>query len=98
MATRLEPVATLEIGDGVEVTAADITTNGDRIAMRGYDEVWIWPRISADLGETLSAEPCRAASPDEVQGEALAFDAAAINLFTISEGRFAPIFRIDVER
>ena len=98
LATRLEPVATLDLGDGVEVTAADITTNGDRIAMRGYDEVWIWPRTSESLAETLSAEPCRAASPDEVQGEALAFDAAGVNLYTVSEGTGAPIFRIDVER
>lgn len=98
LATRLEPVATLDLGRNVEVTAADISTSGDRIAMRGYDDVWMWPRTALDLAETLAAEPCRAASPEEVQGEALAFDAAGVNLYTVSEGTGATIHRIDVER
>lgn len=98
MATRLEPVAELHIGEGVEVTAADMTLEGDRIALRGYDRIWIWPRLERDLASTFAARPCTAASPDEVQGEALAFDAAAINIYTTSEGTGAPIHRVAVDR
>lgn len=98
LTTRLEPVATLDIGKNIEITAVDVTATGDRIAMRGYHQVYLWPRISLDLAETLAAEPCRAASPDEVQGESLAFDPAAVTLYTVSEGVGAPIYRIDVER
>ena len=98
LATRLEPLASLRLGNGVEITAADFTANGDRIAFRGYDEVWIWPRLEHDLSSTFAAEPCMAASPDEVQGEALAFDAAAVNLYTISEGVGAAINQLAVER
>ncbi len=98
LATRLEPLASLNLGNKIEVTAADITTNGDRIALRGYEDVWIWPRIGLDLSETFAAEPCSAASPSEVQGEALAFDPATLNIYTVSEGTGAPINRITVDR
>jgi hypothetical protein len=96
--TRLEPLATLDLGDGVEVTAADITANGDRVALRGYDEVWIWPRLEMGLESTFAAEPCQASSPDEVQGEAMAFDPAAVRLYTVSEGTGPAINRIAVDR
>jgi hypothetical protein len=98
LATRLEPVAILELGNKVEVTAADITSNGDRIALRGYDEVWIWPRLELDLVSTFAARPCEAASPDERQGESLAFDPASLNLYTISEGTGAAVNRIAINR
>lgn len=96
--TRLEPLATLDLGDGVEITAADISANGDRVALRGYDEVWIWPRLELGLESTFAAEPCQASSPDEVQGEALAFDPAAVRLYTVSEGTGPAINRIAVDR
>ncbi len=98
LTTRLEPLATLELGNRAEVTAADITFNGDRIALRGYDEVWIWPRLDLDLASTFAREPCQASSPNEVQGEALAFGPAALELYTVSEGTGAAINKITVER
>jgi hypothetical protein len=94
--TELELIASLDLGGRAEVTAADFTANGDRLAMRGYDEIWIWPRRDADLSETLAAEPCRAASPDEVQGEALTFDGSGLNLYTVSEGTGAAVNRVGV--
>jgi hypothetical protein len=92
--TPLEPVGTVGIADGSEVTAADVSANGDRIALRGYQEVWVWPRSDADLAATLQREPCEGASPDEVQGEALAFSADATVMYTISEGSGAAINRV----
>ena len=96
LTTQLELVATLELGNGAEVTAADFTPSGDRLALRGYREIWIWPRLDSDLTATLAAAPCLAASPDEVQGEALAFDASGLNLYTISEGTGAAVNRVGI--
>ena len=96
LTSQLDLIATLDLGNRAEVTAADFSPNGDRLAMRGYREVWIWPRLDADLTETLAASPCLAASPDEVQGEAMAFDASGLRLYTISEGTGAAVNRIGI--
>ena len=93
--TSLIPVATLGIEPGTEVTAADITMNGDRVALRGYEAIWVWPRFTADLAEVLSAEPCLAASPEEVQGEALALTPTGGAIYTISEGSGAKVNRVE---
>ena len=96
--TRLEFVTSLDLGSGAEVTAADISSGGERIALRGYEQVWIWPRVGADLASTFDYEPCLAASPTEVQGEALTFDEASVNLYTISEGTGAAVYQIGLDR
>lgn len=90
-ATLLEPIAILSLGDRAEVTAADITDDGGLIALRGYSEVWMWVRDTADIATTFEAEPCLAPSPTEVQGEALAFDPATGGYFTVSEGSGAAV-------
>ena len=82
--TALRQIATLDLG--AEVSGADISAAGDMIALRGYREIWVWPRFDLDLGVTLSGTPCQAASPEEVQGEAIAFDPSGLGLYTISEG------------
>jgi hypothetical protein len=82
--TALRQIATLDLG--AEVSGADISVAGDMVALRGYREIWVWPRFDLDLGVTLAATPCRAAAPDEVQGEAIAFDPSGLGLYTISEG------------
>jgi len=90
----LEPVGIVGIGEGSEVTAADISASGDRIALRGYKQVWVWPRSEADIAAVLQTEPCDAASPDEVQGEALTFSADGITIFTVSEGSGVAVNRV----
>ncbi len=82
--TALRQIATLDLG--AEVSGADISVAGDMVALRGYREIWVWPRFDLDLGVTLSATPCQAASPEEVQGEAITFDPSGLGLYTISEG------------
>jgi hypothetical protein len=71
---------------GGEVSGADMSWDGGTIAFRGYDAVWMWHREpGATIAETLAGEPCNAPSPDEVQGEAIAF--LADNAYsTVSEG------------
>jgi hypothetical protein len=82
---ELDLVTVLALGD--EVSGAAMSWDGATIAFRGYNSVWMWHRDpGATIAETLAAEPCFAASPDEVQGEAIAF--LPDNAFsTVSEGR-----------
>ena len=87
----LDPVAVLDLGPGAEVTGADITADGGLIALRGYSEVWIWTRVVPGAAETFATEPCLAPSPDEIQGEAIAFDPDGLGYFTVSEGSRAAI-------
>lgn len=87
--TALREIATLDLG--AEVSGADISAGGDMIALRGYREIWVWPRFDLDLGTTLAATPCRAASPEEVQGESITFGPDGLGLYTVSEGSAPPI-------
>ncbi len=89
--TLLEPVAALDLGPGAEVTGADFSADGGLILLRGFSQVWVWVRSTADAADAFTAEPCRAPSPDEIQGEAIAFDPDARGYFTVSEGTRAAV-------
>jgi hypothetical protein len=81
---ELEMVTTLFLD--AEVSGADISWNGDVIAFRGYRSVWMWERPDgSSVADALAGEPCSAPAPDELQGEAIAFD-RALSYWTISEG------------
>ena len=84
-------IAVLMLGPRAEVTAADMTFDGGVIALRGYEQVWMWVRDQPDLSQTFDVEPCSAPSPDEVQGEALAFAPDGDAYFTVSEGTGANV-------
>ena len=92
--TLLKEVARLDLGSRAQVTAADFSPAGERVALRGYNRIWIWPRTAGDIAETFVNEPCRATSPDEVQGESLTFGSNGVSIYTLSEGRNSPIHRI----
>ena len=82
--SSLELIATLDLGG--EVTAADMSWDGTVIAFRGYQAVWMWNRApGTSVAEALATEPCTAPSPEERQGEALAFLADG-SFVTVSEG------------
>ena len=87
----LEVAAVIRLGEGAEVTAADISRDGGLVALRGFSQVWIWVRDSQDAADVFAGEPCRAPSPDEVQGEALAFDPTGLAYYTLSEGAGAAV-------
>jgi hypothetical protein len=87
----LELVVELELG--ASVTAIDITPSGDRVAMRGYHELWLWPRSDVDLASVLGSAPCLLASPEERQGEAVTFGANG-SIYTVSEGAGPAIFEL----
>lgn len=99
----LEKVGELAFGssplEGSElVTAADISPDGSRIAVRTYSHVWLWRRGSGTVAEALAGEVCEAPVALEPQGEAVAFHAAGPDAyFTLSEapvsGLALPLFR-----
>ncbi len=71
---------------GAEVTGADMSWDGSTIIFRGYQTVWMWHRPpGTQIVDALAAESCTAPSPDEVQGESIAFLADG-SYETISEG------------
>lgn len=77
-------VATLSLGH--EITAADMSFDGTTLVLRGYHSVWMWLRSpGVSVAEMLSADPCTAPSPEELQGEAIALD-LDLAYWTISEG------------
>lgn len=91
----LELVATLFLD--AEVSGGDISWDGRVIALRGYQTVWMWNRpTGASVGDAFNTEPCTAPSPEERQGEAIAFD-AGLGYWTVSEGKGATIHAVPVE-
>jgi hypothetical protein len=92
----LELVATLFLG--AEATAADMSSDGSMLAVRGYDTVWMWHRGAEEsIHDLLTGEPCEAPSPEERQGEAITLD-AELSYWTVSEGSNSAIQMIRRER
>ncbi|MEN8234325.1 MAG: hypothetical protein ABFR89_05315 [Actinomycetota bacterium] len=80
----LELVVTLHLD--AEVSGADVSWDQSTIAFRGYRTVWLWHRTPGEtIADALTRPPCTAPSPDEIQGESIAFltDGAYA---TVSEG------------
>ncbi len=87
----LNGLAPLDLG-GLEsaVTAADITPNGDLVALRTYLSIVLFPRESGSpIASAFDATPCLLPAPIETQGEAFAFVSLPQTRFgyaTVSEG------------
>lgn len=74
-----------------EVSGADISPDGQVIALRGYRTVWMWTRSAGEtIEDAFGLDPCTAPSPDETQGESIALT-ADWSYFTVSEGANSPI-------
>jgi len=87
----LEPVGSFDAGAGNFVTGADVDGTGSVVAFRGYTQVWMWLRTDLTFVATFSVSPCEAPSPDEIQGEAIAFEPGGFGYYTISEGTGAAV-------
>jgi hypothetical protein len=87
--TTLRRGATIRLGAGGAVTAGDVSADGRTIALRTYDEAFVWRRRA---GETIAAalrrRPCRAEADlvPEGQGESLALTRDGRAFFTVPEG------------
>jgi hypothetical protein len=77
MPAELELLTTIPLtgsGTASQVSAGDISPTGDRIMLRTYTRILLWPRIAgATIGPSLSAMPTDNPQPDEPQGEGLTF-------------------------
>jgi hypothetical protein len=92
---ELEQVGTLFLD--AEVSGGDISWDGHVIALRGYQTVWMWNRpTGASVADAFNTEPCTAPSPEERQGEAVAFD-GDLGYWTVSEGNAPAIHSIPIE-
>jgi len=92
---EMELISTLFLD--AEVSGADISADGGVIAFRGYRTVWMWNRAPGQtIAESLAAPPCTAPSPEEQQGESIAFD-LGLNYFTVSEGTAQDINKIPAD-
>ena len=94
----LSQIAEFEFPDNGQVTAADVSTDGAVVALRGYNEVWMWTRTDLSYEATLAAEPCLAPAPDEIQGESLSFLPGELSYVTLSEGTAKPLNLVPVSR
>jgi len=86
----LELVTVLSLD--AEVSGADISWDGSTIAFRGYQTVWMWHRPpGGTVADALATDRCTAPSPDEVQGESIAFLQDG-SYATVSEGKNPDLF------
>jgi hypothetical protein len=79
------------IGLARVVTAADISPDGRRLAVRCYVNGWEW-RLSPDDGKTsfdhvFATKPVELDLPGEPQGEGLCYSLDGASFLTISEGK-----------
>jgi hypothetical protein len=100
--TTLTRVATVSLGTGQGVTAADVTPAGDVVALRTYLGVFLYPRAAGtSLAQAFSQPSCAGAAPpfgssssaSEPQGEALGFTRDGRGYVTASEGLHPPLHR-----
>lgn len=92
---ELRRTGTLRLGLLQLVTAGDVSADGQTVALRTYDRIYVWTRAPGEvLTDTLKRPPC---SPDlelagEGQGEALALTADGRSAYTVPEGT-GPVLR-----
>jgi hypothetical protein len=92
---ELEHVTTLFLD--AEVSGGDISWDGHVITLRGYQAVWMWNRpTGASVADAFNTDVCTAPSPEERQGEAIAFD-ADLGYWTVSEGTGPTVHSIPAE-
>ncbi len=96
--TVLTHVATLTLPSGLAnaVTAADITPDGDTIAVRSYGGVRLYSRTTYPVAEALGFGPCAGPLPAEGQGESVAFQPDGRAYSTVSEGASAQLHRFSM--
>lgn len=96
--TVLTRVGTLTLPTGLAnaVTAADITPDGDTIAVRSYGGVRLYSRTTYPVAEAFALGPCAGPIPAEGQGETVAFQPDGRAYSTVSEGTSAQLHRFSM--
>ena len=81
-----------------QITAADISPDGNRFAVLNYRRVYVWNRRDRDWPSTLSQAPQVIQFPWIPQAEALAFDPFDGSLWISSERLPAPLLRLPADQ
>ena len=76
------------------VTAADISPDGRRLAVRTYTDVYEFALPGGDLEAGLATEPVVSPLPSTRQGEGLAYSRDGRSLLLSTEGRGSPVHRL----
>jgi hypothetical protein len=76
-----------------EITGGDVHPAGSAVLLRSYTNVLLYP-LAADLAAALASPPCLLPTPDEPQGESIAWAMDGSSYFTVSEGVQSPLYRI----
>jgi hypothetical protein len=80
----------LSLGDFEAVTAGDVSSNGRIVALRTYDQAFVWSRRRGQsLASALRRRPCAASAnllDEEGQGEALALSPTGNAFYAVPEG------------
>jgi hypothetical protein len=70
----------------VQASAGDFSPSGDRVIIRTYTAIYLWPRVAgASLAPTFAAMPKTLPSPTEQQSEGLTFAADGLSWFSAGE-------------
>jgi hypothetical protein len=83
----------------LSTTGGDVSPSGDRVVIRTYSDAYEWV-VDGDLGEalTLTAPRTVTALPATAQGEAVTYSHDGRTLIVTSEGKGAPVHRIQGSR
>lgn len=91
--------ATLQFAADVpfaKVSAADVSPDGRWVVLRREESALMWPRAAGQSwAEVFAGEPSVVpvvGPPSEPNGEGIAFQFDGVGLYTISEGREAPLY------
>ena len=80
-----------------QITAADISADGQWFAVMSYLHGYLWPRHAAGWATAVMQAPQRLELPWMAQAEAMGFDPAGKVLWISSEHLPAPLIRMDLE-
>jgi hypothetical protein len=95
--TALTQVATVSLGNGRPVTAADLTATGDVVALRTYVSLQLFRPLPGKPLATAFGSPlqCAGATASETQGEAVGFTRDGRAYVTASEGAHPALHRFE---
>ena len=86
----LEHVGTLDMSS---ITGADMSSDGERLAVRNYSQIRVFAVEGGDVAGALASAPLRPSTRGSA-AEAIAFGPSDWDLYTIAEGDPATLFRI----
>ena len=81
-----------------QITAADISADGQLFAVMNYQHIYLWRRHSEAWAKALSQAPVRLDLPWMAQAEAMGFDSTGLSLWISSEHIPAPLIRYQLPR